>query len=270
MAKIHFDRMKQRYGYKGEKLQELMQKVLANNHENIARQMARKSDEQWKAISREYEGKTGRKIIVPRIDMVVGNRAQYVLKGAKDGELISDTLRDSLTEDLRKTLDRLKKTGKPLFTEASHDRPKGTLRPASVKEFEQAISKTFEGYCKKDPRVGYPPNVHGIAVTEMRSATNGVKHAYAREIQNANPGTKVCKRWIHNRSLSKQPRPGHARMHHTMVPMDVAFKVPYYKSVDGKMTLVRWDLMDHPHAEGAPPEQVITCSCEIQYVLRKA
>lgn len=264
MAKVHLDRIKTRYGYRNEKLSKLMGKILANNQENVARGLARQTKEKWQKVFDKIPG-ARKKIVVPPVDEAMRPRDFYIVKGAQNGKLITDNLRDRLTKDLRAVLNRQSTGGKPIWHTQPESGKRGKLHPDVIKEFRARIEETFHGYTKRDPKIGIPPNVKAIAVTEIRSATNMMKDEYARAIVKHNPQVEMFKKWIHNKSLTKNPRRGHLMVNGMAVRLNEYFNVPNYVEKNGRLVLMGFNAMDRPHDPKAPPEQVISCQCEAQY-----
>lgn len=266
MAKIHLDRLKKRYGYSGEKLSELSKKIIANNAENVSRNIARRTQEDWNKSVKKISGKL--KVIIPDAMDVLPGHSTFTIKAAVKGKLISDTLRDSLTQKLRETLSAMQSKKKPLYSTTAGKR--GKLKQEHVRAFEDSIRDVFSAYTKRDPKIGVPPNVHTIAVTEMRSSANMIKDEYAKSIQAKNPRIEMVKRWLHNSSLSKTPRKGHLEAHLQTVALDDYFQVPNYIDGKGKAQIYKGTTrMSRPHDPNAPAEQVIGCNCDVQFLARQ-
>jgi hypothetical protein len=185
-------------------------------------------------------------------------RNLLIRKSVERGNLISKDLHDRLSRDLRRSLNQFTpKTGEPTFIRRRGIRA-GRINPKLIESLEKDITRTFENYTKKDPRYGVPANVHGIAVTELRSAVSEMKASYMNEFRAANPDTQVFKRWIHNRSLSKEPRPHHMAHNRKTAAWDEPF------------VLSNGAVLMYPHDPAAPAEEVINCNCDyIVYVRRR-
>ena len=114
MAKIHLDRLKEKYGdnVSGENYKELMSEIIANNHENIQRATARLSKDHYEKAAAKIKRSTAKQIAVPSLEEVLPKRSVYLRKGAEQGQMIADALRDKLTNDLRETVKDYLKTGK--------------------------------------------------------------------------------------------------------------------------------------------------------------
>ena len=133
----------------------------------------------------------------------------------------------------------------------------GTVRKDISKKMESAMTDFYTNYTKKDPKLSVPKNIHAIAVTETYSTLNRTRLEYAREVNRSNDSFQIVKTWKHNSSMSKIPRQGHRSINGTTIPIDAKFlligenKKSYY--VDG------------PYDNSLPPEEVITCSCELVF-----
>lgn len=268
MAKIHLDRLRNRYGYKGQNLRELMEPIIHNNTQNISRRIGEVSQRNWSKALRKISTKQ-KQFIAPDFSEVLPARSVFIRKAAQDGRLIKDTLRDALTKNLRNTLNTFTdKTG-----EAKFIRRRGTLagkiNENLITEFQKKITSTFINYRRKDPKLGMPSNISAIAVTEMRSSINGMKNAYNKKLSEDNPEITMKKQWIQNRNLSKEPRPGHRNVNGKKIPMGQAFEVPLIKKVAGKWMNFGITMMMHPHDPEAPADQVIHCNCDIRYYAKR-
>jgi len=147
-----------------------------------------------------------------------------VRKGAEDGQMITDTLRDVLTRGLRKAI-----TDNPNDTEQAID------------QMQQSIKDTFNTYTTSHAKM--------IAVTEVRSSVDLSKAEYVRELIARNPNRlRVTKRWIHHDHLVKVPRPTHKAIDGERVLFNQPFSI-------GLM---------YPHDPNAPASEVIGCQCGYQ------
>jgi len=261
LAKLHLDRLRKKYNYRGGSLNDLMEKLIAQNSENISKKALRNTKANWeKAIERITTKKD--KFIAPRVDEVLPEKGIFVNKAVERGKLITDTLRDSLTSNMRRTIKEFRtEVGEPTFIRRRGAKA-GTINPKLIDSFEKKIRLTFQEYTKKDPRFGVPGNVKEIATTEMRSNINDMKLQYMKKLNEKNEGKlKVKKTWIHNATLSRNPRKGHRAQDNRSIAIDKKFKV---KAEDGLI-----DLMDRPHDPKAPPGQVIGCNCDLIFSARK-
>lgn len=278
MAKVHLDRLHQRYGWTGGKYAALISKIIGEQSSMVANRIGSltkgRLDREVKRASKHL----GRNIQVPDISDVLPKRSVFLRKAADRGELLTDTLRDRLTKDLRNTLTDFIAEGAPTMQYQRGER-RGQIKPELVRQFEKTITNTFAGYAKRDPSIGVPPNIHTIAVTEVRSVISDIKHRYTGAMAaRLGPNVKLRKRWVHHPTFSKEPRPGHARMNNVTRGQDGVFQVPVYERIGtiksgpnaGKP---RWRKtgavvpMQHPHDPAAPISEVATCHCELDYVL---
>lgn len=260
MAKIYLDRLVKKLGLREDEIaggnyRKVMTEVLANNTENASKAVGRLSSGHWdKSLSRL--GKRKKNFIVPNVEEVLPKRSVFINKAAIQGDLISDTLRDKLTKNLRDALNEFRtKSGEPAFIRRRGTKA-GTINPKLVQDFQKRIIETFSGYTSGDI-----PNVKTIAVTEIGSAVNGMKEAYNDEFLRRNPQAKMIKRWIQNKSLSKIPRDTHSKMHGKEIPYNEKFQVPL--EIKGKIVGVT--PMSRPHDPAAPIEQIAGCHCDILY-----
>lgn len=253
--KINRDRLRKKYGYTGEKLSEITAKILEENQQTVARKVARLTKAQLDAAAKRT--KAGKKITFPTIEDVFPGRQIGVLKAAEKGKLIAQTLRDDLSRDLRAAM-------KDNAMTVSRGSAASRISPKLIEDVEKRFEKKFNEYTKKDPKFKVPSNVHAIAVTEVRSAVTDMKAQYVKKLIDTN-GLSVMKRWIHNRSLSKEPRRGHVKMDREQIAYKDSFNVPLYKSG----IQVGSTLMSRPHDPNAPAVQVINCNCDIEYWVRE-
>lgn len=147
-----------------------------------------------------------------------------VRKGAEDGKMITDTLRDVLTRGLRKAI-----TDNPNDTEKA------------IAQMQSHIKDTFTTYTTSHAKM--------IAVTEVRSSVDLSKAEYVRELVARNPNKlRVTKKWIHHDHLVKIPRPTHKAIDGEKVLFNQPFSI-------GLM---------YPHDPNAPASEVIGCQCGYQ------
>lgn len=147
-----------------------------------------------------------------------------VRKGAEDGKMITDTLRDVLTRGLRKAIT---------------DNPNNTEK--AIEQMQSHIKNTFTTYTTS--------HVKMIAVTEVRSSVDLSKAEYVRELISRNPNKlRVTKKWIHNDHLVKTPRLTHKAIDGEKVLFSQPFSI-------GLM---------YPHDPNASASEVIGCQCGYQ------
>lgn len=147
-----------------------------------------------------------------------------VRKGAEDGKMITDTLRDVLTRGLRKAIT---------------DNPNNTEK--AIAQMQSHIKDTFTTYTTSHARM--------IAVTEVRSSVDLSKAEYVRELIARNPNKlRVTKKWVHHDHLVKTPRLTHKAIDGEKVLFNQPFSI-------GLM---------YPHDPNAPASEVIGCQCGYQ------
>lgn len=271
MAKVHLDRLKKKYGAEnitGKSYQEIVELIIDQNTTNIKNKILRMNAEQWSRALKKVTPKEKR-FVLPDISDVLPKRAVSARKAAEKGQLISDTLRDRLTKDLRNTLTAFTTaTGKPAMTRQA-GATAGRINPELINFFQQKITKTFKNYTKKDPKIGMPKNLQSTAVTEVRSSINQIKAEYSDQLINKNPDILLKKKWVQNRSLAEEPRKGHNDVDGKVVLKDEKFKVPLYKTTKGIKKKVGFTMMRFPHDPTAPPEQVISCHCDYDIIISR-
>lgn len=147
-----------------------------------------------------------------------------VRKGAEDGKMITDTLRDVLTRGLRKAI-----TDNPNDTEKA------------IAQMQSHIKDTFTTYTTSHAKM--------IAITEVRSSVDLSKAEYVRELVARNPNKlRVTKKWVHHDHLVKTPRLTHKAIDGEKVLFNQPFSI-------GLM---------YPHDPSAPASEVIGCQCGYQ------
>lgn len=260
MSKISLDRLKAKYPHilregnvRGGVYRTLMQSIIAHNTDQVSKKVAKISKDTYTKQVDKMSGKFKR-LAVPDISDVLPKRSVFMRKAADKGNLITDNLRDKLTKDLREII------AKPEYTRR-RGALTGTLKASAIKDFEESIKQTFQNYTKRDPKIGIPKNVHTIAVTEVRSAVNQIRHEFTMEMVKKNPDVEVRKMWKHNGRLVKEGRQAHLDLDGTEIGASEKFVV--YDEQDNREYLAA-----HPHAENLPPGSVIGCQCECQYFVR--
>jgi len=272
MAKVHLDRIAKKFDiikdWSGPMYQSLMKIIIAENTQSISNKIAKLNRFDWNKALKKITP-VEKKFIMPDVSTVLPKRSVFIRKGAEQGTILSDTLRDSLTKDLRATLNQFTpKTGEAKFIKRRGVQA-GKTNEKLIAQFEKTIKGTFKGYTKKNPRFGMPTNIHSIAVTEMRSTINTIKSQYTTKMLQKNPDMIVRKRWIQNRSLAVEPRKGHGIVSaRKPIPLNKYYNVPHYIKKGKKLVRVRTDLMMHPHDPDAPADAVIGCNCEELHVIR--
>ena len=267
MPKVYLDRLKSRYGWTGGKYRALMARIIGENHESVARAVGRvKVGRLREEGQRLAKRKKPVAMKVPALEEVLPKRSVFIRKGAEQGKLLADSLRTKLSGDLRDTVAEFLREGKGAMQYQIGER-RGRIKPELIERMQRRLKNSFQGYTKTDPSIGVPPNIRAIAVTETRSAIDDIKAEFARRMLEKNPGAKAQKRWKHNDHLVEDPRPGHMELNGKVLDLKAAFEVRQFRKEKGIWiptgATVR---MDHPHASGAPPEEVINCQCEVDYI----
>src|SRR5271157_5971615 len=213
MAGIHLNRLVNSLGLKPDEIsgmnyQKLIGLIVGKNTQNIGNGVTRISKKRWSDYLQRITPK-GKRFILPDIDTVLPKNHVFMRKSAESGKQISDTLYHSLTGNLRDILSQFsEKTGQPSYI-IRRGKTAGRINRQLIDEFGESIRATFEGYTKRDPKTGIPGNIHQIAVTEVRSTVNEIKHTYVIQLIENNEGLQGRKAWIHNPMLSFQGRKGH-------------------------------------------------------------
>jgi polyhydroxyalkanoate synthesis regulator phasin len=96
-----------------------------------------------------------------------------------------------------------------------------------------------------------------IAVTEIRTAVNGLLHEYAKRYAREN-GVSLVKRWKHNDALVKTPRCKHKALNGVTVPIDEPFTL---QGADGVIYYPQY-----PHDGILPAGETINCQCTFEIV----
>lgn len=259
MAKYHLDRLKDKYGWKtavaqdkvrGRKYQELITEILATNSGNVHRAVGRISKENYAKYAKNLRPEKQKRFVLPDVSEALPKRSVYFLKAAERGQLITDTLRDRLTKDLRETISAgaLRTTGKDA----------GTVLPRAIAQFEKKIQGTFENYTKRDPKYGVPTNIHQIAITEMRINIDAMKDEYTGALLKKNPDLIVKKKWRQNTKGVKEPRQNHTELARRA-------GIPYHENFVYQLENGTTVSTPHPHHWSMPASEVIGCSCEVEY-----
>jgi hypothetical protein len=278
MAKIHLDRIKQKYGWTGGKYQALMSHILASQSTMISNRIGEIQKSKINKHISYSERKLGIKLKVPDLSEILPARSVHIRKAADRGKLLSDSLRASLTQNLRESVLEYMAEGRPLMQGVRGEK-RGRMNPELVNQFEARIRNTFEAYAKRDPKLQVPPNCRAIADTEVRSSVNEIKHKYMERLAESNRDTlEIRKTWIHHPNLSKDPRPGHRVTNGKTVAMNEMFKVPIYERIGTVKTGIRsgrarWKKtggfvwLSYPHDSQGPIGEIASCHCEADYMI---
>ena len=245
--------LKGKYGWSGKKYGSLIKKILVENNKVISTSILETDKKRFEKNLRELLPKTQRlKVIrMPDISNVI-RRSSVIIKAADRGELMNQTRR----EDMRKIL-------KETLLSKNIDLRDGKINNSIVKQIEGKFKTYFESYTKNEAPYGVPRNLHSIAVTETRSMINNVRHEYLASVNDTakKEGFEMFKTWVHNKGLSKQPRSNHESLDGITIPMDRKFNLV---SKNNKRYYI-----DNPHDYKLPPEEVITCNCDVVYRMKK-
>lgn len=272
MAKFKLDWIAERYPnivMSGGNYTALMGQIIAHQTERIAKKTLEVSQESFqKVLGKVIDEK---RFVLPNISEALPKQSIFLRKGAEKGKLLTDTLRDKLNKDMRAALREFDLTNETSIVQRRGEMA-GRVSTKMIRKFKEQISKTFESYTKKDPKFGgVPRNIKTIAITEIRSAVNDIKHQYVTRMVNENPDYEVEKKWIHNGHLSQQSRPGHVRLSR-MKPIGEGdyFQLPTYEKVNGKFRPTGQFLQAlHPHDPRLPGDEIINCNCDSEYVIKK-
>ena len=257
MAKIYLDRIQKKYGWTGGKYEQLMGKIIAQNSTNISHNVARISQTSFEKenIKLRKKGRGKEKLFVlPDVKDIIPRKEFALLKGADKGKLMTDNIREKLTQNLRNTIKD------PKYKTRTGVRA-GLIKQDMIKDFEKTITKTFTNYTKRDPKYGVPSNIHTIANEEIRATMSQINDDYMGKFLQLNDDTEARKRWIHNTRMVKVPRKPHVALHRVTIPYN-----EYFEIKSDRVYLCRY-----PHDPNLPIGEKAGCNCEIQYLLiRKA
>lgn len=272
MSKIKLDPIAKAYpeiDWSGKTYKDLMTHIIANQSENVAKKTLQISHESIQKVLSKVKGE--KRFVLPNVQEVLPKNSVFMRKAAEKGKLLSDTLRDRLNKNIRDALKEFGKTGEPSMV-IRRGEMAGRVSPKLIKQFRDKITNTFEAYTKKDPEFGgVPRNIKSIAITELRSTIDDIKHQYIKRMANQNPDYEMYKKWVHNGHLSNMSRPGHVKLSQKKpIPALDYYKIPVYKKIDGKQKFTGDYIMAlHPHDKNLPPEETISCNCDSEYVLRR-
>lgn len=252
MAKLAMDRLRKKYG-NFKSYGELAELIIRENHRKTATKITRMSNNVFAAESARVKGKE-KVINIPDLPDVLSRRIDSI-KSKERGKWMAENLKNKITSDLRNILKQ------PSYMN-TRGRTAGTLKNQVIKDFQDKIKKTFEGYTKIDPEIGVPSNIRNIAVTEVRNVVNNTKEAYMNELLRRNDDLYITKTFIHNGRLSKNPRMHHKEANGITIPKAESFKL--YNREKGRVVV-----MMYPHDPNLPPEETIGCSCEVVYRVQR-
>ena len=219
-TRLTLKKLAKKYGVdiKGATYTKVVQEIINENVARASKKMGNLSNRRMKQAFTDSV-KDG---IVTLPDYAIPNVT--VRKGAEDGKMITDTLRDTLTRGLRKAIT---------------DNPNNTEK--AIAQMQSYIKDTFTTYTTSHAKM--------IAVTEVRSSVDLSKAEYVRELIARNPNRlRVTKKWVHNDHLVKTPRLTHKVINGEKVLFNQPFSI-------GLM---------YPHDPSAPASEVIGCQCGYQ------
>lgn len=223
---------------------QMIGEILVQNGERVGASVL-EADRKRFVVGMEQLKIRGPREIAPDIQYAL-KRSSSIIKAADRGKEISQTRR----EEMRKVIKNV------LATEPVQTRT-GAVRKDIQRKVKKALREYFAGYTKDSPPYGVPKNLETIAVTETKSLLNNVRREYMQMAEGNLPeGTVMMKRWRHNASLAKEPRPSHRAMDGKAIPMSGKFRV------DG-----HW--CTGPHDYSLPPDQSIGCHCDLVYTVEK-
>ena len=269
--KFHLDFLRKRYPktvFSGSNYAKLMEAIITHNSEKIANKTSQMTKESFKPLISKIGPGEEKRFILPDVSDVLPKQSVFIRKGAEQGKLIRDTLRDALTKNLRDAISEHHGEGKASMV-ARRGSTAGRISPEMIDRFQASITSTFEAYTKRNQEIGVPTNIRTIAITEVRSTINEIKDQYIARMLAINPDYYVEKEWIHNSRREKEPRPGHLQMDGVKIPYYENFSVPYFEKKKGLWYQQGIDYMRTPHAPGSPARNVINCNCELNYFIKK-
>lgn len=219
-ARLTLKKLAKKYGVdiKGATYTKVVQEIINENVARTSKKMGNLSNRRMKQAFAD----SIRDGIIDLPAYAISNLT--VRKGAEDGKMITDTLRDVLTRGLRKAI-----TDNPNDTEKA------------IAQMQSHVKDTFTTYTTSHAKM--------IAVTEVRSSVDLSKAEYVRELVARNPNKlRVTKKWIHHDHLVKVPRLTHKAIDGEKVLFNQPFSI-------GLM---------YPHDPNAPASEVIGCQCGYQ------
>ena len=265
MARIFIKRLEEKYGkenLRGKRYQAMISEIIFENNQKVSNAVGRLSKDNYESQLKRLPKDRTATVKLPDMSDVLPKRSVFLIKAAESGKAITDDLRKSLERNLRETLAKYSQAGKPRL-EIQRGRTTGKMNQNLVKDFQAAITKTYESRTKKDPDLGVPKNIKTIATTEIRSVISAIKREYNQRLTDKNPGHIMTKTWLQNRALAKVPRKSHKEQNGKTIPMNQSFQVRREQSGG-------YDYMHGPHDPHASAENVISCNCDILYKMRLA
>jgi hypothetical protein len=186
----------------------------------------------WAALAAKYTAQVARDVLsAPYRDLFA------------DGTLFDS--RPFTRNWIADTDNRLSAVPQQVFGLVSHIIDSATVNGASIPDVQQQIEQLFS-----DTGVQQWKNrARTVARTEVVGAYNGGLHDAFSLVVDSDPGTKYVHRWL--ATEDQRTRPDHREADGQAQPWGEPFQL-------GPGGLV---LMMHPHALGAPADQVVNCRC---------
>lgn len=243
--------LKTNYKWTGKRYGSLIKKILVENQKQMSEAILVTDKKRLERNIKSILPKTARfkTIEFPDIGNVI-KKSSSIIKAADRGDLMNHDRR----EDMRKIIQKI------LTSEKIDSR--GKVKKSLAQKVEKELKEYFQTYTKNSPPYGVPKNLHSIAVTETRSLVNNVRKTYMKEVNKRTKklGYEMIKIWRHNSSLSKTPRESHRKLDNKKLLMNEKFRL----ESNGNVYMI-----DAPHDYTLPPEEVITCNCDLYYKMRK-
>lgn len=238
-------RLKKKYGWIGNKYQELISKILIENHSKISKLVLNSDKKQFeknlKIINKSYKN-----VKLPEPEKIINQ--SKIIKSAESGKLLTKTFRNEFRKTITKTLEENK-----VFTMT------GKITKSISQKMQKSLTEFYSGYTEKNPKYKMPTNLKAIATTETRFILNNARQEYVKRINaETNKDAIIVKRWVHNHSLSDLPRNWHIRLSRKKaIGMDALFN---YKNDKGQIFHA-----SYPHDPKLPASENINCNCELEY-----
>jgi len=187
----------------------------------------------WAALTAKYSAKVAEEVLAaPYRDLFA------------DGALFDS--RPFVRNWIADTDNRLRAVPDEVFGLVSHIIDSATTNGASIPDVQDQIEQLFG-----DTGVQRWKNrARTVARTEVVGAYNGGLHdAFSMIVDNDDSGTKYVHRWL--ATEDQRTRPDHREADGQVQPWGTPFRLGPEGGV----------LMMHPHAAGAPADQVVNCRC---------
>lgn len=186
----------------------------------------------WAAVATKYTEKVAREVIAtPYKDLFA------------DGTLF-DT-RPFVRNWIADATNRLQQVPDEVFGLVSHIIDSGTTNGASIPDVQQQIEQLFTDTGMQR----WKNRARTVARTEVVGAYNGGLHDAFTMLADADDGTEYVHRWL--ATEDQRTRFDHREADGQVQPWGVPFRLGPGGAV----------LMMHPHAAGAPANQVVNCRC---------